>query len=226
MARAGYYTEHLAADRLQRCYELAPPRVRQYFGAEAAFVASRLRSTDTVLELGCGYGRVMKELAPKARLVFGIDTSASSLQFGAEFLRDVPNCRLLQMDAFALGFRDHTFDVVVCIQNGLSAFHLDPQIVVRECVRVTRSGGLVLLSTYAAKFWPHRLEWFRLQAAQGLLGEIDEDATRDGRIVCKDGFTARTITPDEFLSLTSGLAVQRCTLTEVDESSLFCEIVV
>ena len=116
--------------------------------------------------------------------------------------------------------------MVVCVQNGLSAFHADPQTVVREAVRVTRPGGLVLLSTYAAKFWPHRLEWFRLQAAHGLLGEIDEEATRDGHIVCKDGFTARTISPEEFLALTSGLAVQRRTLAEVDESSLFCEIAV
>ena len=221
-----YYSERLSAERLRRCYDLAPPRVRQYFDAEIAFVASRLRAGDTVLELGCGYGRFLKELAAKARLVFGIDTSASSLHLGAELLRDVPNCRLLQMDAFALGFRDQTFDVLVCIQNGLSAFHVDPQTVVRESVRVTRPGGLVLLSTYAAKFWPHRLEWFRLQAAHGLLGEIDEDATRDGRIICKDGFEARTISPDEFLALTSGFAVQRRTITEVDESSLFCEIVV
>ena len=44
-------------------------------------------------------------------------------------------------------------------------------------VDVTRPGGRVLFSSYAEAFWDHRLAWFRLQAREGLLGEIDEAAT-------------------------------------------------
>jgi len=221
-----YYSDHLSAERLRRCYDIAPPRVQQYLEAEIQHVLARVRPPDEVLELGCGYGRVVARLAAVARSVVGIDTSAASLALARELLRARPNCRLLQMDACALGLRDATFDVVVCIQNGLSAFHVEPRTVIRESLRVTRPGGRGLLSTYAERFWPHRLDWFRWQAAEGLLGQIDEAATRDGHIVCKDGFTARTISPDEFLALSSGLAFRQRTLAEVDESSLFCEILV
>jgi 2-polyprenyl-6-hydroxyphenyl methylase/3-demethylubiquinone-9 3-methyltransferase len=128
------------------------------------------------------------------------------------------------MDGAALGFVDGVFDVVLCIQNGLSAFKVDQRTLVGECLRVARCGGLVLLSTYAERFWADRLAWFRLQAEHGLLGEIDEDRTRDGMIVCKDGFTATTVTPGRFRALADGLGV-RARIDEVDGSSLFCEIV-
>ena len=45
----GYYEERLAADRLKRCYDLAPPRVEQYLRAEVDFVVEQLRPTDAVL---------------------------------------------------------------------------------------------------------------------------------------------------------------------------------
>lgn len=219
----GYYVERLAAERLRRGYELATPRVQQYLEAEIQHVLSRIDETSDVLEVGCGYGRVLERLATKARRVVRIDTSPSSLEFGRAALADRATCELLEMDAGALTFPDGMFDVVVCIQNGVSAFKVEPLRLARECVRVTRPGGRVLLSSYAEAFWPHRLEWFRRQAAAGLLGEIDETATRDEVIVCKDGFRATTFLPADFRALAATLA-QPCEVVEVDESSVFCEI--
>jgi 2-polyprenyl-6-hydroxyphenyl methylase/3-demethylubiquinone-9 3-methyltransferase len=86
---------------------------------------------------------------------------------------------------------------------------------------VCRPGGTALFSTYAARFWEQRLEWFRLQSEAGLLGEIDWQRTKEGFIACKDGFTATTVSPDEFRSLAAGLPAE-LVLTEVDGSSLFC----
>jgi SAM-dependent methyltransferase len=72
-------------------------------------------------------------------------------------------------------------------------------------------------------FWEIRLDWFRAQATAGLLGAIDEAATGDGVIVCTDGFRAGTVSSEAFLSLVSGLGLA-ATVTEVDASSLFCDI--
>jgi SAM-dependent methyltransferase len=220
-----YYAERLSAERLRRCYEIAPPRVRQYLAAEVAHVGGYLRLTDLVLELGCGYGRVLEDLAPLCRTLVGIDTSADSLGLARTLLRDAANVHVVQMNAAALGFRDAVFDVVLCVQNGISAFGVDRRALLTESVRVTRPGGRVLFSSYAAKFWPQRLEWFRLQAACGLLGEIDWAATGAGRIVCRDGFAADTVGPGEFRALGAAVGA-RARLEEVDESSLFCELIV
>ncbi len=218
---AGYYLDHLSAERLQRCYDVAPPRVRQYLQAELGFVLQRVRPGDVVLDLGCGYGRILPALASKARFVIGIDTSPSSLNLGQDLLRNFPNCMLGCMDAAHLAFCDQIFDRVICIQNGISAFHTDQRRLMSESLRVLKPGGTALYSTYSRKFWRHRLEWFRLQAKEGLVGEIDEKKTRDGCIVCKDGFTATTLEQEEFLNLASGCDAQ-ADIVEVDESSLFC----
>ena len=220
-----YYAQRLSAERLRKCYELAPPRVRRYLDAELNHVMRLIRPGDLVLELGCGYGRIFERLASKAGTAFGIDNAYAGLELGRRMFEGFPNVRFVQMDAATLAFQDGVFDVVVCVQNGVSAFKVDRRKLVEESVRVTRKGGRFLMSSYSPRFWSDRLEWFRLQSEHGLLGEIDEQATGDGVIVCKDGFKATTVGPDEFLLLTADLDVHT-RIEEVDESSVFCEITV
>lgn len=219
-----YYAENLSAERLKRCYEIAPQPVKKYLDAELNFVLDRIGPSGLVLELGCGYGRIIPELAKKARFVVGIDTSISSLEYGRKLIRSTSNCLLIQMDATQLSFLDRTFDVVVCIQNGISAFHIDQEHLIRESIRVAKRGGTILFSSYSDKFWKYRLEWFKRQSEERLVGKIDFDKTRDGVIVCKDGFTASTVGRERFLALTAGLNVET-TIAEVDESSIFCEMI-
>ncbi len=218
-----YYATTLAGERLQRCYEIAPPRVQQYLREEARFVCERLSPSDTVLELGCGYGRLVEQFATVARLVVGIDTSSESLRLARARSRPRRASRYVGMDAARLAFRPCSFDVVVCAQNGVCAFHLDPAALIVEALRVVRPQGRVLFSSYAERFWPDRLAWFELQAAAGLVGRIDQAATRPGLIVCADGFSVGTMTGADFERLCERLRVTP-TLTEVDGSSLVCEI--
>lgn len=218
-----YYSQKLSAERLRLCYEVAPPRVKQYLKAEIEFVLGKIKPSDLVLELGCGYGRVLQKLVAKAETVVGIDTSYESLRLARETICRTPSCHLFAMDAVELGFSDRQFDMVICIQNGISAFKVDQRELIKEAMRVTRSGGTVLFSSYAEQFWEGRLEWFRLQSEYGLIGEIDNDATGEGVIVCKDGFRASTVSPDDFILLISGFDTAS-TITEVDSSSIFCEL--
>jgi ubiquinone/menaquinone biosynthesis C-methylase UbiE len=220
-----YYIDKLSAEQLKRCYDIAPPRAKQYLDAEVNHVLEKISSDDTVLELGCGYGRILSRLCQKARWAIGVDTSLASLRLARLMLHDVENCDVLKLDAVCLAFRDQVFDCVVCIQNGISAFHVDQKSLMRESIRVTKPGGLVLFSTYSDKFWKHRLEWFQLQAENGLLGEIDQEKTRDGVIVCKDGFEATTVSSQTFSSLAAEFNVD-AKIVEVDESSLFCELAI
>lgn len=219
----GYYSEKLSGHRLRLCYELAPPSVQRYLEAEIDFVLHYVRPSSRVLELGCGYGRVLRPLTDRAAVVLGIDTSLDSLQLARAELAG--KCQLAAMDAVALALADAVFDLVICVQNGIAAFGVDKRRLIEEAIRVTRPGGTVLFSTYSEQFWDHRLEWFRIQAAHGLIGELDPQATGEGVIVCKDGFRAETVSAEGFRSLLVGYG-RPPRITEVDSSSLFCEIAV
>ncbi len=217
----GYYEETLSGERLRRCYELAPPRIRRYLAAEIEFVAEQVRGVGRVLELGCGYGRVLRELSRTVPRLVGCDTSRKSLELARSFLEGSPDVVLVRTDAARSGFRSDVFDAVVCVQNGISAFGVDRHQLVSEAVRITRLGGRVLFSSYSPRIWEERLAWFRIQAQAGLLGEIDGDKTGDGTIVCKDGFRATTVGGEEFCELFGELGLH-ADIEEVDGSSLFC----
>jgi ubiquinone/menaquinone biosynthesis C-methylase UbiE len=221
--RNGYYTDKLSALKLKRCYELAPSRIQQYLDAEINYVLKKIHPGDCVLELGCGYGRVLSSLIQKAGRIIGIDTSLDNLSHAKDMMRHSQQCELLQMNAACLAFSARSFDVVFCIQNGISAFHVDPRELLAESIRVTKPNGIILFSSYSEKIWDDRLLWFQLQSDVGLIGELDYTKTRDGVIVCKDGFTATTVSKAQFRSLTANLPV-KTKIVEVDESSLFCEL--
>ena len=220
----GYYTDKLAAKSLRACYDLAPPRTKAYLEAEIEFVLARTTPSMLALELGCGYGRVLERLSPRVRMAVGIDTSLSSLRMALEYLGPKPSVYLACMDSVQMGCRDRAFDLTICIQNGVCAFAVDQWQLFREAMRVTRSGGLVMFSSYTPQFWQHRLKWFEIQSAHHLIGEIDYQTTGNGTIVCKDGFRATTADRATFEKLAARLEVTP-RFTEVDGSSLFCEFV-
>ncbi len=219
-----YYKDKLSASKLFKCYEIAPSRIKQYLDAEIQFVIANVRGADVVLELGCGYGRVLKAVSPFVSVIVGNDISRGSLELAKSYMEPCRNYGILQMDASDMSFRPCVFDAVFCIQNGISAFGVDKKRLIAESVRVTKSGGVIIFSSYSPKIWADRLDWFRKQSQIGLLGEIDEEKTGDGTIVCKDGFKATTISGRQFTELFREFELD-ASVIEVDESSIFCKVV-
>jgi ubiquinone/menaquinone biosynthesis C-methylase UbiE len=224
MHKGTYYKEKLSANRLLRCYEVASPRIKQYLDADIQFVISNLHGSDLVLELGCGYGRAMKAVSRFVSWVVGNDVSRESLELARSYMESCRNYDVFLMDASQMSFRSCVFDVVFCIQNGISAFGVDKKRLIAESVRVTKDNGIVLFSSYSPKIWEARLEWFRRQSQFDLIGEIDEEKTCDGTIVCKDGFRSTTVSSDQFVELFGEFGLD-ASIIEVDESSIFCKVI-
>ncbi|MBD3180462.1 MAG: methyltransferase domain-containing protein, partial [Candidatus Latescibacteria bacterium] len=194
--------------------------VKQYLRSEIDFAASLLSEGEKALELGCGYGRVCFRLALSGAKMIGIDSSMESLKLARRLAGGGRRCEFAGMDAFQMGFADSVFDAVICVQNGVCAIGADPEALLREGLRVTRSGGKVIFSTYSASFWPFRLEWFEAQSAEGLVGEIDRDKTAGGTIVCTDGLRLEMLKPEDLIELGSVMGLET-DITEVDGSSVF-----
>ena len=218
-----YYAQKLNSKRLFKVYETKIPRVQQYLEAEISFVKDNLTGSERVLELGAGYGRIVKELAGNCKSIIGIDISGENVSLGKEYLKDSPNAEIVTMDVNNLTFQEK-FDVILCLQNGLSAMKITSLDKIAKILGMVVSGGKVYFSTYSEKFWEYRLMWFKEQAEKGLLGELDLEKTKDGVIMCKDGFKAITSTPKDLKKI-GELSGYQYQVQEVDESSVFLIII-
>lgn len=88
------------------------------------------------LEIGCGEGRVARDLAARGHRVVGIDSSHTLVSYSR---REDADGTYLQADGAALPFRGEVFDLVVAY-NSLQVV-ADMSGTVREAARVLARGG-------------------------------------------------------------------------------------
>ena len=191
----------------------------QYLDEEIAFIKGRLKGFEDVLEIGSGYGRIIKQIAPSCRTVTGIDISEKNVIHAHEYLRETSNAETICEDIFSMNSTDR-YDVVLCMQNGISAISGDVSRLVSIVMQSMKNDGFAYLSTYSDRFWDYRLEWFVEQQDKGLIGEIDFEKTGNGVICCKDGFVSRSYSEDELRDIGRN-AKCKYEIMEVDESSVF-----
>ncbi|CDZ74518.1 putative methyltransferase type 12 [Peptoniphilus sp. ING2-D1G] len=219
MENKNYYEEQLNSQMLFQVYDTKLPRTQQYLTEEINRVKKDLAGDEDLLEIGCGYGRILRELANSAKKLTGIDISANSIKFAEDYLKDFDNIELIAAD-FNTVEDGEIYDVVILLQNGLSAVKGDPSETVNKCLGLLKKGGRAYFSAYSANFWDERLKWFEEQSDKKLLGKIDYEKTKDGVIVCEDGFKAITFSEEQLRKLGDETG-QNYMIEEVDGSSLF-----
>jgi len=123
--------------------ELAEAHNRPLF--EAVLDAAGVGPGAAVLDVGCGSGLTLVLAAERGATASGLDVSPGLLGLARERL---PAADLREGDMESLPFADAAFDAVV----GVNAFQFagDPLLALREAARVTRPGGRVVASLFAA----------------------------------------------------------------------------
>lgn len=107
----------------------------------------QLRSTDTVLEIGCGVGRISRVLAARARRVVALDISEEMLARARQHNPNLDNVEWFLGDGVSLvGIADGSIDA--CVSVVVLQHMPDPALTmgyVREVGRVLRPGGWAAL---------------------------------------------------------------------------------
>ena len=122
------------------------------FAIHIHYLREYLSQHDRVLEVGAGAGRFTREIADLVDRMVVVDISEEKLQENQRYANamgyagSVEDWRLSDMRDLSQDFEDGEFDAVVCLGGPLSyVFDLREQ-ALSELVRVTRSGGKLLLS--------------------------------------------------------------------------------
>jgi ubiquinone/menaquinone biosynthesis C-methylase UbiE len=102
-----------------------------------------LKSTDTLLDAGCGDGFWTARLAGACKRVIGVDPNLTSLEYARKFYNG-PTIHYVCSVGESLPFADCSFDKVVSI-SCLEHF-ADPWRGVAEMARVLKPGGRIALS--------------------------------------------------------------------------------
>jgi SAM-dependent methyltransferase len=100
--------------------------------------------TQSVLDVGCGRAWVARALCPRGVFVCSMDVSTTNPRKALE-IYPFSNHAALVADAYALPFRDGTFD---CVIGSEIIEHVpDPAGFVKELLRVVKRGGKLIVST-------------------------------------------------------------------------------
>jgi ubiquinone/menaquinone biosynthesis C-methylase UbiE len=112
-----------------------------------------LRPDATVLDIGCGIGRIERALAPQVGTITAIDVSPGMIREARRRCRDLANVAFEQCNGRDLaGYRDNSFDLMLAIDSFPCLFAADPAIVgqhLRDGARVLRPGGAAVILNFS-----------------------------------------------------------------------------
>jgi demethylmenaquinone methyltransferase/2-methoxy-6-polyprenyl-1,4-benzoquinol methylase/ArsR family transcriptional regulator len=133
---------------------------------EAAIVAAAGKGFARVLDIGCGAGRMLELLAPRAESAVGVDLSPAMLGVARAQMEQagLRNIQLRQGDIYALPVEGGVFDLAVVHQV---LHYLDtPARALREAARALAPGGRLIVVDFA----PHQNELLRERHEHRRLG--------------------------------------------------------
>jgi SAM-dependent methyltransferase len=159
------------------------------WSAAQVYAALDIGENDLVLELGCGVGRIGRELAPKCRHWTGVDISENMIEHAVERLAGCDNVSFHRLDRNSLAIlEDNSFDKAYSIAVFCHMDKEDLFLYMQELNRVIRPGGTLFVETWNLS---HPVGWRRWAYEPLVWSRADHSQRKD---VARNQFC----TADEF----------------------------
>ena len=144
-------SQSLDAARVSVCGTADAEEWQRSGEATAGDVATEtaIQPTDSVLEIGCGAGRVGRYLAPRCGTWIGADVSANMLRFAAESLQEIANARFFKLNGYDLsGVDPRSLDVVYSTGVFMHLDEWERYRYIADAYRVLRPGGRIYIDNF------------------------------------------------------------------------------
>ena len=124
-------------------------RTGPFHSIEELLRLADIKSNDMILDIATGSGAVAREVAKISKNVVAIDLAIEMLRITDKIAKDEGlDIMLAEMDGEHLGFKDNTFDLVLC-QFGLMLFP-DHESALRDIARVLKDNGRFVCSVHGS----------------------------------------------------------------------------
>lgn len=135
------------------------PKYKELFKKETKYLAEKIAKDSSVLDVGCGDGRIIKIILETTQNVTGVDNEPAAIQEARERLASFPSVKLSVADGLKLPFENNVFDVVVFMMT-LVNLGQNKVAILKEIQRVLKTDGVVILSVYSEDAYETRLAMY------------------------------------------------------------------
>ncbi len=119
-----------------------------------------ISKTSTVMDVGCGIGRIMKPMSQKVKKVVGVDVSGKMIGFAKEYLKGINNIELFVNDGNS--FPEIQSESIDFVYSMTTFQHMSLKGVIenniKEISRVLKPGGKLKVQTRGYVSVPHGLD--------------------------------------------------------------------
>ncbi len=190
--------KYLAREGAGEVWNWESPAGKLRWQRRVKMLTTHLKSSDKVLEIGCGTGYFTKEIAKTNAQVTAIDISPELLNIARQEITE-PNVSFLLDNAYDLSFKDESFDSIV----GSSVLHhLEIGKAISEMLRVLKPGGSIFF-TEPNMMNPQIALQKNIPALKRKLGDSPDETAffrwSLNKLLRKTGFTEIIIKPFDFL---------------------------
>ncbi len=118
---------------------------------EVENIGKHIKEGDVVLDMGCANGFAsFRQLAKKPKKIYGVDYAETMIKYANEVLDEYPEKEKIKFsvgDIRKIDFEDEFFDVTYTTRVLINLPNWEDQIQgIKECLRVTKKGGTIVLS--------------------------------------------------------------------------------
>jgi len=147
-ASSHFDREAAAYESSSRYRRLARPRA-------LAVEFLRLTATDRLLDVGCGTGETLRQLAPRVASATGVDVAPKMIEVARRRAQELTNLEFAVAESAELPFHDAAFTAALCT---FSFHHFPrPAASAAEIARVLEDGGRLVLADACSDQWRIRI---------------------------------------------------------------------